>query len=140
MNQKYLISNIKFNNGQQYESTLPIEYQESSYLAKAYLRTELFNICDLTYDINKWPHNALQTYATSDYNAPQVYDINIYDAATADFRQYERCCKVTVLPTCYSAMLLSISDKEIEDAGSLKQAAFEQLMFALPVDLYYVEQ
>ena len=135
----YVVSNITINNNKEYETKLPIEYCESSWLAKIYLRTELFNKLKIDYVVTELPYKNYQTLNTADYNAEQPYDINIYDACTAGFREYKETVDTQVFLAYSSSIVLSITDKEIVDAATLEQAAFEQLLYKLPVDFCYIE-
>jgi len=138
MNSKlYLVTEIKFETNRP-KIELPIEYVENDYLAKIYLRTAAFNQLNISYKVEEWPHSHFKTLNTAEYNVKQPYDINVYDAATANFRKYPEKVLAKCILQYPDTLLLNIADNDIVD--DIEQTVFEKLLYELPVDFIYTEQ
>lgn len=121
---KYLISNIKINNNEQFQMRLPLVFAEYGQLSQFYVRTHAMNHCAVTYDIKEIDRFS---YTTSN-EEQQPYNIDLTDASYNDY------IEVTVMPLPITGCCMHVSDDEIATSDTLEQVVYEKLLFLLKAD------
>lgn len=137
---RYLVTNIKINNNEEYDMNLPEMFSCYGKVAEIYTRTYAFHYQEVTFDFQKIEYHGYEVYSTSSYH-DQSHIPDVTDAT------YDKYIKVKVLPMPKIAMLVEIMEHRVKDCGdplrtqeeALEQAIFEELMEKLEVDFLITE-
>lgn len=134
----YLVTNIKFNDGEAYVSKIPIQYTLPP-LAQVYLRSEIFYQQELTFDY--------KPVLCKDYNTTKYFtDWQDWDAEIGDY-EYDDTIDYKVIPMHNSVMYITVEDERILQAlgdpnneEDIKQEIFEQLMMHMEIRFVYYRE
>lgn len=126
MNRSYLVTNITINANEKFECDLPTVYSDNGMLTNNWLRVYALNALDVEFDYEPIIYSHM-TYTTEHKN-DQPYFIDIVDTT------YDDHVTIEALPLVKNACTITIDEEQLEIAGDVKQAIFENLIFSLQLD------